>query len=435
MSKTSTVTALIALTLGATYLHTSFALARGSHMFFITSKMAGAANGPTETITQASSPTITHTISAMDSNRNNGNDKSKYLVFTHIKQADTSAGDRIKNSFAAKGALRNPAATGGGIPQAPTGTIYGNGKNNGRKSVPGFSKVGNGPAINLPGSSSNGAKSVPGFENATNGPDINLPGSKKKGSPDDAANFMAAQENADVAALLNSAAQGPNLNVPSQSGAAQEQSDGLIDGIVNFFTGGSSGPAEPKGNESNARTGARATSTNANGESKGQSKAEADQHTVVDSEDMSSTFKDSAGNRYVTGGYIMHDVISGKTIGGSMVFVGPITVTKSKNTPNDADTSTPVNSSTSLALNNPFSAHNQGGGTDNNVEQAGMGSGDIAANSSYAQKDNGDGINDAGENHTTSSDTLTSNSSLAKKNQGDGGDDCGARSAALAKAN
>jgi hypothetical protein len=449
MSKTSTFTALVALTLGATCLQSTFVSAGTTLTSVTTSQMAKAMNAPAQqstTITQTSSPTVsnngssTHTSSSMDSSRNSGSDvhsKSKYIVFTHIKHADTSVGDRIKNSFAAKGALRNPAATGGTVPQGPTGTIYGNGKNKGAKGVPGYDNVGNGPLVNLPGgNNSNGVKGVPGFENADNGPNVNLPGGKKKGSPDDAANFMAAQENADVAALLDSAAQGPNVNVPTQSSAPQEQADGLLNSIISFFGGGSSdSAAKTSPSAKSGETGAPANTTNTNGEGQGQSKATKEQHTVVDSEDMSSTSKDSAGNPYVTGGYIMHDVISGKTIGGSMVVIGPITVTKSKKTPNDADTSTPVNSSTSLSLNNPFSAHNQGGGTDNNVDQAGLGSGDIAVNSSYAQKDNGDGTNDAGENHTTSSDTLTSNSSLAKKNQGDGGDDRGARSAALAKEN
>ncbi len=447
MTKTSTLTALIALTMSATCLQTNIASAGTSLLSTRTSQLASVMNAPAQqstTITQTSSPTVsnngssTHTSSSMDSSRNSGSDvpgKSKYIVFTHIKYADTSVGDRIKNSFAAKGALRNPAATGGTAPQAPTGTIYGNGKD-GSATVPGFSDVGNGPTVNLPGgNNSNGVKGVPGFDNIGGGPGVNLPGGKKKGSPNDAANFMAAQENAAVAALLNEASQGPDVNVPSQSSAAQEQSDGLIDGIVNFFTSGSSAPADAKGTESGARTGARATSTNANGEGKGQSNAEADQHAVVTSENLGGQYKDSSGRAIMTEGYMMRDALTGNEIGGSMSIVGPITITKSKYMPNDADTSTSVNSSTSLALNNPFTAHDNGGGTSNNVDQAGAGSTDIAANSSYAQKDNGDGTNDAGENHTTSSDTLTSNSSLAKKNQGDGGDDRGARSAALAKAN
>ena len=405
-----------------------------------TSQMACIVNAPAQqsaTVTQTSSPTVsnngssTRISSAMDSSRNSGGNahgNSKYMVFTHVKHTAQTFGNRIKNSFAAKGARLNPAATGGRVPQAQTGTINGNSKGKGGKGVPGYDNVGKGPSVNLPGSiNNNGLKSVPGFENADNGPSVNLPGSQKKGSAADAANFMAGQENADVAALLNNAAQGPSVNLPSQSSAAQEQADGLLNGIVIFFAGGgSSAPTDVKGNEAGARTAARATTPNANGEGKGQGGASADQHTVVTSENLNGQYKDSSGGAIMTEGYMLRDAFTGEITGGSMSIVGPITITKSKKMPGD-DSTGPVDARDGLAINNPFSARNNGGGTDNNVDQAGAGAGDIAPNSSYAQKENGDGSNDAGENYTASSGALAPSSSLTKKNQGDGGnaDNCG----------
>jgi hypothetical protein len=428
MSKTSTLTALVALTLGTTCLQTNFASARASLSMTTTSQMASVVNAPAQqptTVTQTSSPTVsnngssTHTSSAMDSSRNSGGDvhgRSKYMVITHVKHTDPTVGDRIKNSFSAKDALPNSAATGGRIPQVQTGTINGNGKGKGGKSVPGFDNVGNGPRVNLPGSiNNNGVKSVPGFENADNGLSVNLPGSRKKGSAADADNFLAGQEDANVAALRDAAAQGPSVNLPSQSSDAQEQADGLLDSIVKFFTGGSS--------EANAKSGetrAPANATNANGEAKGQSGASADQHTVVTSENLKGQYTDSSGRAIMTEGYMMRDAFTGEITGGSMSIVGPITITKSKNMPSD-DSTGPVDARAELAINNPFMARNKGGGTDNNVDQAGAGTGDVAPNSSYAQKENGDGSNDAGENHTTSSGALASSSSLARKDQGDGG--------------
>jgi len=117
---------------------------------------------------------------------------------------------------------------------------------------------------------------------------------------------------------------------------------------------------------------------------------------------------------------MMRDAFTGEINGGSMSIVGPITITKSKQMPGD-DSTGPVDGRDGLAINNPYSAHNNGGGTDNNVDQAGAATGDIAPNSSYAQRENGDGSNDAGENHTTSSGVLAPNTSLTKKDQGVGG--------------
>lgn len=204
MSKISSLAALVSLALGATCLQSNFALAGASLSRTTTSQMASVVNAPAQqptTVTQTSSPTVsnngssTRTSSAMSSGRNWGGDvygKSKYMVFTHDKRTDPTTGNRMKNSFAAKGALLNPAATGGRVPQTQTGTINGDGKGKGGKSVPGFDNVGDGPSVNLPGSiNNNGAKGVPGFENADNGPSVNLPGSQKKGSAADAANFMA----------------------------------------------------------------------------------------------------------------------------------------------------------------------------------------------------------------------------------------------------
>ena len=156
MSKTSSLAAIVSIALGATCLQTSFASAGASLSMTTTSQMASVVNAPAQqsaTVTQTSSPTVsnsgssTRTGSAMDSGRNWGGDmqgRSKYIVFTHVKHTDPTAGDRIKNSFAAKGALLNPAATGSRVPQAQTGTI--NGKGKGGKNVLGFDKVGKGPA-------------------------------------------------------------------------------------------------------------------------------------------------------------------------------------------------------------------------------------------------------------------------------------------------
>ena len=439
MSKTSTLTALIALTLGTTCLQTNFASARASLSMTTTSQMASVVNAPAQpptTVAQTSFPTVsnngssTHTSSAMDSSRNSGSDahgKSKYMVITHVKHTDPTVGDRIKNSFVAKGAPLNPAATGGRVPQAQTGTINGNGKGKGGKSVPGFDNIGYGPSVNLPGSINNdGVRGVPGFGNADNGPSVNLPGSQKKGSAGDVANFLAGQEDADVAALPNDAAQGPSVNLPSQSSAAQEQADGLLDSIVNFFSGGgSSAPADVKGNEAGARTAARATTTTANGEGRGQGKAERQTSRVVSVESLGGSYMTNDGRTVVTSGFVMTDVFTG-TVSGELTTVGPLTITKSKKMAGD-DSPGPVDAGLGLAINNPHSAHNNGGGTDNNVDQARAGTGDIAPNSSYAQRENGDGSNDAGENHATSSSALAANSALAKKNQGDGGnsDDLG----------
>ena len=87
----------------------------------------------------------------------------------------------------------------------------------------------------------------------------------------------------------------------------------------------------------------------------------------------------------------MTDVFTG-TVSGELTTVGPITITKSQNMPGD-DSTGPVDTRSGLAINNPYSAHNNGGGTDNNVDQAGAGTGDIAPYSSYAQRENGDGSN------------------------------------------
>ena len=147
MSKTSTLTALIALTLGTTCLQTNFASARASLSMTTTSQMASVVNAPAQpptTVAQTSFPTVsnngssTHTSSAMDSGRNSRGDmhgKSKYMVFTHVKRTDTQVGDRVKNSFAAKGALLNPAARGDCVPQAQTGTVNRN-CNKGGKNQP-----------------------------------------------------------------------------------------------------------------------------------------------------------------------------------------------------------------------------------------------------------------------------------------------------------
>ena len=87
----------------------------------------------------------------------------------------------------------------------------------------------------------------------------------------------------------------------------------MLDIIVNFFTGGS-----PEANAKNGETRAPANTTNANGETKGQSGASADQHTVVTSENLNGQNKDSSGRAIMTEGYMMRDAFTGEVIGGSI---------------------------------------------------------------------------------------------------------------------
>ena len=445
MSKSPTLVTILTLTLSSVCLQTNFALARNSHLLLIPGNMADAINAPAETITQTSSPTVTNTITGtkpmMESFANAqgyAHGRLNYFIDAPVKHtAPISSIDKRSNINIGKfGALRNPATTGGNAPQGPTGTIYGNG-NSKSGTVPGFGygKSSFGKGVNLPGANTNGnsVNGVPGFENVGNGPQINLPGGRqKKGSPADAQKLLAAQESADVAKMLDKAAQGPSVNVPSQSNPGQAQADGLLDSIVSFFSGGSS--------DANAKSGektAPATSTNANGESKGQKGAQAEQHTVLTSESLNGEFKDSNGNITVSQGYQMRDAFTGEVVSGSLVTIGPITITKSKYMPGDDTTGGPVDTSAGLAVGNSLNHKSDGGGTDNNDTSTSGGSGELDPGAPVNKLGNADGQgDDAGENNGNHvDDGAMASSALAKRQQVDGNDGRGARSAAQAKAN
>ena len=444
MSKITTFTTLAALLLSSAYLQIDLASARGRIMLMEPSQNAAAMNEPaqrsaapasTTTFTPAS-PQFRPSMENFANTQSGAWSKPKYFIDTQVQHnaAISSFDNRSNINIGKFGALRNPAATGGTVPQAPTGTIYGKGNAKTPKSVSGFDNVGNGPTVNLPGGNAKGVKGVPGYDNVGNGPEINLPGGRQtKGSPADAEKLLAAQENANVGSFLERAAQGPDLNVPSQSSSAQEQSDGLIDSVVNFFTGG----ADAKGTESGARTNARATTTNANGEGKGQSHGEADQHTVVTSESLNGTFKDSNGNITVSQGYQMRDAFTGEVVSGSLVTIGPITITKSKYMPGDDTTGGPVDTSAGLAVGNSLNHKSDGGGTDNNDTSTSGGSGELDPGAPVNKLGNADGQgDDAGENNGNHvDDGAMASSALAKRQQVDGNDGRGARSAAQAKAN
>ena len=66
----------------------------------------------------------------------------------------------------------------------------------------------------------------------------------------------------------------------------------------------------------------------------------------------------------------MRDAFTGEVIGGSMSIVGQIVIANSKKMPGD-DSIARVDASAGIALNNPYSAHINGGGTNHGVDQAG----------------------------------------------------------------
>ena len=303
-------------------------------------------------------------------------------------------------------ALKNPGSHGGGMPNV-TGaakTIFGGGaaQHGPGQKVPGFDGTHGGVnGLNLPGGQrQKGVPGVPGFDTSNGGVSVNLPGSADKHRQSDAAGDIAKSASAEAQDFVDQAGSGGinGINTPQHVGAGVSASD---DDTVAQAAGAAAGngadatkAAKPDGGSKLGREGGLGTGV-VNGSGGVWTNPQGERIWTY-------TWADRDGT--------VHQIRTQLSGPGS-----------SKKMPGD-DSTSPVDSSSSLALNNPFTARANGGGTDNNAEGAQGPTGDLAPGSAMNRKNYGDGGGDAGENNGIDrSGALAANSSVARKDQGDGG--------------
>lgn len=231
---------------------------------------------------------------------------------------------------------------------------------------------------------------------------------------------------------LLAADQGVDVNTPQQASGGAKASDGLLDSIGALFgSGGSSGNgggSSAKGGETVGSDRTSASPGSANG-----AEAKASDETlkpVVNEGYQTYTIdyasKTADGRTTSTMGSISIDNALGRDdvrgFHGSTVTVGLITIGNGRRMPGDESTG-PVQASAGLAINNPYDNRGNGGGADNNRDQAAGGLGQIDPRSDVQHIGDGDGAgtdgSDNGVNHRLEG--LASGSSFARRDQGDGG--------------